>query len=804
MTDEIIEKLGKKDFTVNRTVDFELMIYSKNPGSVKVCNPHGYHVEDVPDIDSAEILEDTTYFYLYFDYGEGEEDLTTWDDSTRIRTSVNTAYWEIQSRSDVQKGRYWKLLPVQDFYLPSGDDTGMHEAVVHFLDVKCNGMVGVTWLHIQDAEKKTNSLEITKYPEPKIENAMVVDPGPYLIGESYQIGWSMHEPLEFRIFCDQEDVTEKVNCQGDVCNLTVQARTVSYTISAKNEIGDSDSVTIRFPLKFIKSVSIQEIQRDHVTFIWDMEEKNIAWCSLRGLKEQAVDIDPMSRGQTFSGLDITGDQRFEFMAKARDSEYVDKKVLEYHCPEILDFELLGNENALAGKDPDIRLEGRDILEGFISSAFLEENKGRPDIILRQVFSCKGGGPVYYDHHYSWKTKNVVSCQIELESGELYKGLAAEEDDWKISTTNRSGQASLTAFGEYGYQVKRSTGEQERRRLEWCSWEITKRCNMDCDICLCGGPHIPEDELTTQEALELCRQMKEMGVERVILTGGEPLVRDDWEQIARELADGGIEVQLVTNGLRIDADIARRIEAAGISRVTVSIDGTEAVHDNIRTAGSYAGCRKAILALQNTTVQVFAATTVTGDNFEDLPRLREALELMQVQNWSLQLGLPYGNFVSRKMKVLDPDQVQDLIDFCLETEIRGKITVYPGDTIGCYTKKEIFVRQQALGTEKLPVFQGCPAGISTASISSSGDILTISMCVDGFIAGNIRNQPLKEIWENDDNPAWKWRRTLRETELKGACRECRYAKLCLGGCPAVRYAMTGDILGENKLCVYRNM
>lgn len=282
------------------------------------------------------------------------------------------------------------------------------------------------------------------------------------------------------------------------------------------------------------------------------------------------------------------------------------------------------------------------------------------------------------------------------------------------------------------------------------------------------------------------------------------MREDWDKIAKELTGGGIEVQLVTNGFFIDREMAERIERSGINRVTVSIDGTEAVHDRIRARGSFARCRMAAEALRETSLQVFAATTVTEDNFEYLAGLRAELERMRIQNWVLHLGLPYGNFVERKVKVLGPDKMMDLIDFCYDTAQRGSMAVYPGDSIGCYTMKEILVRRQALGTDSLPVFQGCPAGISTLGIGSNGDILTISMCVDGFIAGNIRHRPLREIWEDDENPAWRWRRKLRREDLQGVCRECEYGELCLGGCPAVRYSMTGEITGENQLCAYRNL
>lgn len=341
------------------------------------------------------------------------------------------------------------------------------------------------------------------------------------------------------------------------------------------------------------------------------------------------------------------------------------------------------------------------------------------------------------------------------------------------------------------------------QLEWCSWEITRKCNMNCDICLCGGGQEIEGELNTHEALNLCGQIADMGVKRVVLTGGEPLVRDDWDIIATKLTESGVGVQLVTNGSMVDSDMVRRMKKAGINRVTVSVDGTEEVHDQIRTRGSFSKCKSAVIELNHTDIPVFIATTVTNDNYDNLPALKEELKQMGVKNWMLHLGLPYGNFISRDVAVLPSEKIMELIEFCYQTSMENSgLKVYPGDNIGYFSAKEILVRSYVLKTDKIPIFGGCPAGISTLAISHDGTILTISMCIDRFIAGNIRDKSLREIWEDDDNPAWKWRRQLTKNDLKGACRDCEYAWLCLGGCPAVRYSLTGDILGENLMCAYR--
>lgn len=340
------------------------------------------------------------------------------------------------------------------------------------------------------------------------------------------------------------------------------------------------------------------------------------------------------------------------------------------------------------------------------------------------------------------------------------------------------------------------------KLKWCSWEITRKCNMNCEICLCGGFRDERNrELTTQEALELCEQIAEMEVERVVLTGGEPLLREDWDLIASRLSEHGVEVQIITNGSLVTPEVIARMKRAGIKKVSVSIDGTQELHDAGRMEGSFAKCEHALALLKEASIPVFVATTVTAKNLDNLSALKCELARMGVEHWGLQMGMPYGNFATHAQDVLPPEKIMELIDFCYEASQEGDMYIYPGENIGYYTCKEAIVRSRTLHTEKIPVFSGCPAGISTLSIAYEGTILGISMCVSGFQEGNIRKRSLREIWEDDNS--FVWRRKLHKEDLKGACRDCDYAEVCLGGCPAVRYATTGDICGENQYCAFRH-
>ncbi|MGA9654682.1 MAG: radical SAM protein, partial [Polyangia bacterium] len=115
----------------------------------------------------------------------------------------------------------------------------------------------------------------------------------------------------------------------------------------------------------------------------------------------------------------------------------------------------------------------------------------------------------------------------------------------------------------------------------CVWEVTLACNAACVHCgSWAGPARP-DELSTDEALAACAAMAELGVREVTLSGGEPLLRADWPEIVSALRGHGLVVEMISNGLGLDATKAARIAQSGIRSVSLSVDGDAPVHDRLR-------------------------------------------------------------------------------------------------------------------------------------------------------------------------------------------------------------------------------
>lgn len=190
--------------------------------------------------------------------------------------------------------------------------------------------------------------------------------------------------------------------------------------------------------------------------------------------------------------------------------------------------------------------------------------------------------------------------------------------------------------------------------EW-HWEITKKCNLRCRHCLseCGKPSLKE--LNVEEAVKTIGLIKNLGCQRIMLTGGEPMCYQGFRTILEECKDQGISVNFITNGVLLTAEMAEEISDL-IEGAAVSIDGSkQGTNDYLRGVGVFEIATNAVRLLAKIVpISVF----VTASNY-NLNEVKNIIEL----SWSL--GATYvhvsevnilGRALScREMFVLSPDQ-----------------------------------------------------------------------------------------------------------------------------------------------------
>lgn len=333
------------------------------------------------------------------------------------------------------------------------------------------------------------------------------------------------------------------------------------------------------------------------------------------------------------------------------------------------------------------------------------------------------------------------------------------------------------------------------------WELTLRCNMNCLHCGSKAGQARSEELNHDEALNLCHQLAEMGCEHLTLLGGEPFIREDWDDLAICLHEHGVKVNAITNGYLVDQALAERIKKAKLVNVAISLDGLEQTHEEIRRKpGCYQRVLDGFSIFKRNGIPAAVVTTICKNNLKELDDLYGII--LQQQNillWQIQLGFPSGRLSEHCDFIISPEDLFVLERFILKVRQERLIRLDVGDNIGYFGTNEEILRYNP--TTRLHFWTGCYAGIQTMGIESNGDIKgCLSMpSLPQFIEGNVCKQPLKEIWERAGG--FFYNREFKPELLEGYCADCEYGGICHGGCKSAAYCFTGSFF-NNPYCLYK--
>jgi radical SAM protein with 4Fe4S-binding SPASM domain len=332
------------------------------------------------------------------------------------------------------------------------------------------------------------------------------------------------------------------------------------------------------------------------------------------------------------------------------------------------------------------------------------------------------------------------------------------------------------------------------------WEITLRCDLACHHCGSRAGRARPDELTTEEAVDLVRQMADLGVKEVSLIGGEAYLRDDWTVIARAVRDAGMACGVTTGGRGFTPERARAAKEAGVQQVSVSVDGHEATHDALRgVAGSHASAMAALRNLREAGVKVSANTQIGRTNLAEIPSLFESLVEAGATAWQVQLTVAMGRAADDPGLLLEPYQILEVHPMLARIRKRADeagVVMWPGNNIGYFGPFETALK----GNFPRGHMSSCGAGRSTLGVEANGDIKGCpSLPTSDYVGGNVRDYSLREIWERA--PALRFTRDRTASELWGYCRGCYYADACRGGCSWTSHVLFGR-RGNNPYCHHR--
>jgi radical SAM protein with 4Fe4S-binding SPASM domain len=322
-----------------------------------------------------------------------------------------------------------------------------------------------------------------------------------------------------------------------------------------------------------------------------------------------------------------------------------------------------------------------------------------------------------------------------------------------------------------------------------SWNLTKQCNLRCPHCYLEAGRKAENELTTAECLGLLDEMKSLGTEMVILTGGEPLLRKDIYDIAQAASGYGFWVVMGSNGVLITDKVAQKMVQCGVKGVGISLDSLDPQkHNNFRGGpNAWEYSVRALDICRAHGLEVLVQTTVMAINYDEIPHLLAFAR--EKGAWSFNLYFLVQTGRGQAMNDLSAEQSEAMLSSLVDVQDHYRPMLVRAKCAPHF--KRIAYEKGQGGLES----GGCMAGTQYCRITPEGDVTPCPYMT--VVAGNIRQQSFTDIWHT--SPVLQ---QLRDTsQLKGRCGRCEYNELC-GGCRCRAYAAYDDYLQEDPACAYQ--
>lgn len=277
--------------------------------------------------------------------------------------------------------------------------------------------------------------------------------------------------------------------------------------------------------------------------------------------------------------------------------------------------------------------------------------------------------------------------------------------------------------------------RQTRPLRAIFIELTSSCNLRCRHCYHPSYH---DILSLKTIECLLRQIEERWGTSVTLclTGGEPLIHPDFDQIIELIHQKGFRWTMATNGILLTEASLQCYLQKGLVAVSLSIDGDRAAHNHIRRSDSafdQAWSALALLIKYQSEINMMVKTVVMDSNIHSLPKLEEMLS---------QCGLPL------KWELCPIRLPKDRIEEMMSRETFGKIFDFYLDRKN-FSTLVMSINEKGALTQKYSSYRSdrfdrCTAGASYFGILANGEI-SPCMFLREMSWGNINTLSLSDFW-----------------------------------------------------------
>jgi len=312
------------------------------------------------------------------------------------------------------------------------------------------------------------------------------------------------------------------------------------------------------------------------------------------------------------------------------------------------------------------------------------------------------------------------------------------------------------------------------------FNITSACNLNCKYC----NQLRKDKVfsySKEKLIDLANQFKDLGVELVVLTGGEPTIHPNFLEFSKKLLEYGIEVNFVTNGI-FSPDLAYEISKLPFENVRMSVDSVIDYKKGMKNLNEFKKQNLKIILSPDSKIRSFTfSMVITKENFREIPQNLQ--ELASLNEKIKEVNLLSLRDANEPAIMLDEEDVREFNEEILpkikKVSERFKLDGVYEKAMGLFSRtdidkitKGVYVEHHQKGK---PI--SCLNSVYNVNISYDGNVFACNGhrihyylgkdLKDVIIWGNVLKLPLKEILEN----AWKNRELLKDPSKNKNCETC---------------------------------
>ncbi|MBT9173421.1 MAG: putative mycofactocin radical SAM maturase MftC [Syntrophomonadaceae bacterium] len=323
-----------------------------------------------------------------------------------------------------------------------------------------------------------------------------------------------------------------------------------------------------------------------------------------------------------------------------------------------------------------------------------------------------------------------------------------------------------------------------------SWNTTRECHLKCKHCYRDAGTREQSELSFSEGRELIAEIAKAGFKILILSGGEPLLREDIFDLTSCAKEAGLRPVFGTTGTTITPKVAERLKKAGAACIGISLDSAEpAIHEELRQVpGSFAAAIEGMNNCRAVGLPFQVHTTVMEQNYAEFEAITDLAVELGAASHHIFFLVPAGRAKDIETEALREKQYEQLLHRILIKQRQADIELKPT----CAPQFMRVARQLGM---KMRFTRGCLAGTAYCCILPDGEVHPCPYLPARV--GNVRKMPFSEIWRTAE-----MFQQLRSDRFGGKCGTCNHKDVC-GGCRARAYYYTGgDFMAEDPWCLYR--